>query len=423
MFNGVKILSIKNTAIFLIVVFNLFLGQSVSLAARQTFEATGSYCVENNNADLVATAKRKAREIAFRNVREKAGYYIESYSRISSFLLTEDDINVTLGNILNIISEKEEIEALPDGKAVYICKIKAEVDTENIDFQSMKDYRKSSSMSIIDYYKKDLVKLFEDKDGFAHYLKVNDTHYDNDGNLCCTIVDVNDKYPSIAVGEFVINTVDRLCNVKFIKFYDKQTGELESTPEMDLQIKIGQWNSFDRNSLSQYALDYVRGLEDKNNLEFLLTHFSSEKSFLHSIATKHFETGNNFMLSNHYVALNSNSTEIFVEAFIPDTVEKIGNDKVKYKTINMCYSTDMNPIKDLESFDLGGLAGYSISDWEFDRNKNTVTEKKVITYDPKTNKVIQKEDSNIFFIVPNQISQNNLLVENALFDFYRQYLR
>ncbi len=66
---------------------------------------------------------------------------------------------------------------------------------------------------------------------------------------------------------------------------------------------------------------------------------------------------------------------------------------------------------------------YTISDWEFDRKKNTVIEKTITDYDPSTHKMTQKENSNILFMVPKQFSQNNLLVENALYDFYQQYLR
>ena len=124
MFNVLKIISIKVLVSLLLIGVNLLFGQSLSFAARQIFEATGSYCIENNNVDLVATAKHKAREIALKNAREKAGYYIESYLRVSNFFLAEDDLNITLGNVLNIISEKEEIESLPDGiNTIYKCKI------------------------------------------------------------------------------------------------------------------------------------------------------------------------------------------------------------------------------------------------------------------------------------------------------------
>lgn len=402
----------------------LLFGQSLSFAARQTFEATGSYCVENNNVDLVATAKQKAREIALRNAREKAGYYIESYSRVSNFLLTEDDLNITLGNVLNVISEKEETESLPDGiNTIYKCKIVAEVDTENIDFQKLKNYRQSTNMSIIDYYKKSLVKLFESNDGMVHYLKTDNIYYDNDANMCCTLIAEKDDFPDIGVTEYVINTVDRLCNVKFIRFYDKKSGELGSTPETDFPIKIGQWYPFEKDSLAQYAWNYIKGVEDKLNMEFLLTHFSSEKTFLYSLANRHLETKNNLLLSNHFIVRDTGDMNIIcVEAFIPDTVEIINSDRVSYKTITMSYSTDMNPITDVDNFNSGGLTVYTISDWEFDRKKNTVMEKTVAIYDPNTHKMTKKENSNIFYMVPNQFSQNNLLVQNALFDFYQQYL-
>lgn len=425
MFNVLKIISIKVLVSLLLIGVNLLFGQSLSFAARQIFEATGSYCIENNNVDLVATAKHKAREIALKNAREKAGYYIESYLRVSNFFLAEDDLNITLGNVLNIISEKEEIESLPDGiNTIYKCKIMAEIDTENIDFQKMKNYRKSTNMSIIDYYKKALVKLFEGNDGIVHYLKTDNIYYDSDGNMCCTLISEKDDSPDIGVTEYVINTVDRLCKVKFIRFYDKNSGELGITPETSFPVSIGQWYPFEKDSLTQYACNYIRGVEDKLNMDFLQTHFSSEKTFLCSLANKHLETKNNLLLSNHFIIRNTGDMNIIcVEAFIPDTVEIIDNDRIRYKTISMNYSTDINPITDVDNFNSGGLTVYTISDWEFDRKKNTVIEKTITDYDPSTHKMTQKENSNILFMVPKQFSQNNLLVENALYDFYQQYLR
>ena len=425
MFNVLKISSIKVIVSLLLIGADLLFGQALSFAARQTFEATGSYCVENNNVDLVATAKQKAREIALRNAREKAGYYIESYSRVSNFLLTEDEVNITLGDVLNVISEKEETESLPDGiNTIYKYKIVVEVDTENIDFQKLKNYRQSTNMNIIDYYKKALVKLFEGNDGTVHYLKTDNIYYDINGNMCCTLISEKDDYPDIGVAEYVINTIDRLCNVKFIRFYDKNSGELGVTPDTDFPISIGQWFPFEKESLAQYAWNYIRGVEDKLNMEFLLTHFSSEKTFLYSLANKHLETKNNLLLCNHFIIKDTGDKNLIcVEAFIPDTVEIIDTGRVGYKTITMDYSTDMNPITDVDDFNSGGLTGYTISDWEFDRKKNTVMEKAVTSYDPNTHKMTKKETSDIYFIVPNQFSQNNSLVENALFDFYHQYLR
>ena len=89
-------------AVFLLSLFLLF-DSSLSYAERQIVETTGSCCVETANSDLVSVAQKKAKDSALKTAMEKAGFYVESYSKTSNFLLTDDELKIVLGNVLNII--------------------------------------------------------------------------------------------------------------------------------------------------------------------------------------------------------------------------------------------------------------------------------------------------------------------------------
>ena len=67
---------------------------------------------------------------------EKAGVYVESYSRTKNMQLTEDDVKMISGAVLKVIKE-DSVPELSGTTMKYTVHLTAEVDTDNIDFKAL----------------------------------------------------------------------------------------------------------------------------------------------------------------------------------------------------------------------------------------------------------------------------------------------
>ena len=106
-------------------------GAGVAGAVPRTIHAVGVYVMGDNDSPKIA--RDAARQEAMRSAVEKAGVYVESYSRTQNMELTEDDVRVISGAVLKVTDEKATPELL-DNVLKYTVELTATVDTENIDF-------------------------------------------------------------------------------------------------------------------------------------------------------------------------------------------------------------------------------------------------------------------------------------------------
>ena len=67
---------------------------------------------------------------------EKAGVYVESYSRTKNLQLTEDDVKMISGAVLKVIKE-DAVPELSGTTWKYTVHLTAEVDTDNINLQAI----------------------------------------------------------------------------------------------------------------------------------------------------------------------------------------------------------------------------------------------------------------------------------------------
>ena len=116
----------------------LLLGAAVGEAAPQIITANGVYIMGENDSPKIA--KDAARQEAMRAAVEKAGVYVESYSKTQNMQLTEDDVKVISGAVLKVTDEKVKPEL--DGDVWrYTVVITAEIDTDNLDLKAMMEKR------------------------------------------------------------------------------------------------------------------------------------------------------------------------------------------------------------------------------------------------------------------------------------------
>ncbi len=114
-------------------------------AIPQTIEADGEYIM--SNSDTLDIAKEKAMQEALRNAVEKAGIYVESYSKVKNMDLTEDQVRILAGNIIKVNSKKIITEASNNIFSIK-CYIHAIIDTDTIDLQRVMEMKKTQEENV-----------------------------------------------------------------------------------------------------------------------------------------------------------------------------------------------------------------------------------------------------------------------------------
>ena len=109
-----------------------------ALAAPQQITASGVYIMGENDSPKIA--KDAARQEAMRSATEKAGVYVESYSKTQNMELSADDVKIISGAVLKVLRE-QAVPELSAGVWKYTVILTCEVDTDNIDLKSMMENR------------------------------------------------------------------------------------------------------------------------------------------------------------------------------------------------------------------------------------------------------------------------------------------
>lgn len=104
------------------------------LAAPQVIRASGTYIMGDNDSPKIA--RDAARQEAMRVAVEKAGVYVESYSKTKNMELTEDEVKTISGAVLKVIDE-DAVPELKGSTLRYTVNLTAEVDPDAIDLQAM----------------------------------------------------------------------------------------------------------------------------------------------------------------------------------------------------------------------------------------------------------------------------------------------
>lgn len=115
----------------LIVTLAIALISSTSFAAEKLIEASGEYVLDPRLDETVASATARAREEAKRAAVDKAGVYVQSYSKTINLELVEDEVQTVAARILKIQSESSKTDVINDNLLKFTVTIKALVDDLN----------------------------------------------------------------------------------------------------------------------------------------------------------------------------------------------------------------------------------------------------------------------------------------------------
>lgn len=100
----------------------------VTFAKAELIEAKGSYVMDLKVDETFATGTARAREEAKRAAAEKAGVYVQSYSKTIDLELEYDEIQTVAAQILKVQDEKISQKVLEDNLLEITVTVKAVVD-------------------------------------------------------------------------------------------------------------------------------------------------------------------------------------------------------------------------------------------------------------------------------------------------------
>lgn len=114
----------------LIVALAIILSGATTLAAQQLIEASGEYVLDPRLDETAASATARAREEAKRAAVDKAGVYLQSYSKMINLELVEDEVQTVASRLLKIQEElPPKMEPVNNGTLIkFTVTIKALVD-------------------------------------------------------------------------------------------------------------------------------------------------------------------------------------------------------------------------------------------------------------------------------------------------------
>lgn len=131
---------------------------SVCIAEERIIESEGSFDVITPSNYSEQEAKNVARREALRISKEQAGIYVESYSKSQGENLTQDNLEIITGEIIQIKEVTYDVQKINSKLTRYIAKV-----TVIIDIDSIEDIIKKYSVQIQELKNKNS-KLNQDYD-------------------------------------------------------------------------------------------------------------------------------------------------------------------------------------------------------------------------------------------------------------------
>lgn len=99
----------------------------------ENVEVTGSYLTDDTSEAGLKKAREEAHKDALRLATEKAGVFVQSYSKTHNQVLTEDEIQSISGNILAVQNESYATSKTDDGYTLVTCHLTAYIQLDQVD--------------------------------------------------------------------------------------------------------------------------------------------------------------------------------------------------------------------------------------------------------------------------------------------------
>lgn len=126
----------------------------VTFAKQEIIEASGEYIMDSRLDETPASATARAREEAKRAAVEKAGVYLQTYSKMVNLQLDYDEVKTVAAQLLKIQDEKTKIEPYQDNLLKFTVTITALVEDNNEEILKTIMQDRNSLEEAVERYKK-----------------------------------------------------------------------------------------------------------------------------------------------------------------------------------------------------------------------------------------------------------------------------
>ncbi len=232
-------------------------------ASEMLLEASGSYIMDSHLDETPASATARAREEAKRAVVEKAGVYLQTYSKTVDFTLDIDEVQTVAARLLKIQEESSNVEVVEENLLKFTVTIKALVD--DLDENDLKALmRDKKTLAELTRKNKELQKKYD-------ALNQEMMRYRNQFNSAS-------KAGKIGIKKDVARNIERFYAVNefakgnefsFRKEYERALSFYDAAVKLDPQLAEAYNNrgivKYELGQFSEAVKDYTQALKLKSN--------------------------------------------------------------------------------------------------------------------------------------------------------------
>jgi len=229
----------------LLLLLLFFLFPSFAIAEVKEIVAEGSYNMGDGETPTVAESRAllQAKRVAI----EQAGTYIESYSKVKNFQLTQDEIQVLASGVMEVTILDKKRTVVEDGIRFWV-KINAKVSTDKM--QEM--VRKVKEKSVVHDYKllqQDYEKLAKE----LELLKKQLREPKSDAEKRAVEVKISDSERRFRANEWFEKGRRLLFNEKYDEAFEAFTNSINIDPG-NAQAYVGRGATYGKKSQDDMAL-------------------------------------------------------------------------------------------------------------------------------------------------------------------------
>ena len=238
----------------------MMLSGSICSASEKLIEASGSYVMDSRLDETPASATARAREEAKRAAIEKAGVYLESYSKTVNFILDTDEVRTVAARLLKIQSESSKINVIEDNLLQFTVTIKALVDDidDNVLKNMMQDKQKLEELVTRN---KELQEKYD-----ALNLEMAKYRRDFDGANEAQRIEIKKEVARNTERFSAVDELDKGNNFSFRKDYAQALTAYDNALRLDSQLA----EAYNNRGIIKYDLGQFSAAIDDYNMAIQL---------------------------------------------------------------------------------------------------------------------------------------------------------
>ncbi len=407
----------KRICTLFLCVFALLFLPNITYGEQKIIEADGIYVVSIQEDVEKLFAQKKAKQDALRNAVEQAGVFVNSISTLNNLVLTSDEIETVAAGNVKVLNENYENHIEDNGATiVYKCKIRVLADVDLFKLQKILDYRKTDKSNPFIFITDDLKQLYKNKAGKSVWISPRSIMW-HDGITSFNVVLMSDTTDECIVFEGEIKSSEKLYQLKDAKIYDAKTGKLiRSFP-----APLYKWQPYARESLYGSVDYYINQRNTDIGNDIILNNYDMTKNQALAFLAHHMKTKNLYFQDVLYTRFTPGIDSITVTYLLPDTVEKINDNIVKFKKINVRYNSHSNVAKSLKLLE-DDCTQYDIENWELNKKEKMFYLKHYKRFTP-SHQIIQEGDSSYTSKFVEDPWPDEAVMFHSLKNFYDKFIK